>query len=130
MFLKSFKLIHMFQWYSRNLTILKKLYFQNQIKSPFLNVKKYIQSLHLLWLLFVWLHQIGSCTWVMKANKLLNMMKFYYCLYEWKPTSCWCLIMLKWLNFHSQVDSKGLFHTTTTTIDTYRVIVSRVFVGC
>ncbi len=33
-------------------------------------------------------------------------------------------------NFHSQVDSKGLFHTTTTTIDTYRVIVSRVFVGC
>jgi hypothetical protein len=33
-------------------------------------------------------------------------------------------------NFHSQVDSKGLFHTTTTTIDTYRDIVSGVFVGC
>jgi hypothetical protein len=32
-------------------------------------------------------------------------------------------------NLHSQVYSKGLFHTTKTT-NTYRDIVSRVFVGC
>jgi hypothetical protein len=32
-------------------------------------------------------------------------------------------------NLHSQVDSKGLFHTTTIT-NTYRDIVSRVFFGC
>ncbi len=33
-------------------------------------------------------------------------------------------------NLHSQVDSKGLFHTTTITTNTFKDILSRVFVGC
>jgi hypothetical protein len=48
----------------------------------------------------------------MEVNKLLLLDKFE-----------------KTFNLHLQVDFKGLFHTTTTLVDTYMDIVSRELVG-